>query len=64
MFIVNLAQLKEHLKPKESPVKQYKENDEKVLQIENALSERNEVIKTLRKEVKRLRQEVKGTVYT
>ena len=64
MFIVNLAQLKEHLKPKEPPVKHYKENDEKILQIKNALSERNEIIKTLREEVKRLRQRVKGIVYT
>ena len=64
MFIVNLAQLKEHLKTQEPPVQQYKENDEKILQIENALSERNEVIKMLREEVKRLYQRVKGTVYT
>ena len=64
MLIVNLALLKEHLKPKEPPVKHYKENDEKILQIKNALSERNEVIKTLRKEIERLHQKVKGTVYT
>ena len=64
MFIANSAQLKEHLKPKEPPVQQYKENDEKILQIKNALSERNKVIKTLREEVKRLHQRVKGTVYT